>query len=121
MRMNKGYRWGVLRHTSSIIFGVFHYIGSRFCTIRWQPFCFKGWLSFGCNEHGCQIGNPGNDDDEGVKDEDRPDQQHHWKSLLYDQVATIMVANLAILADVIRVVRTKLRRDQTHVSRLFVL
>ena len=109
----------VLRQTSSIIFGVFHYIGSHFCTIRWQPFCFKGWLSFGCNGHGCQIGNPGNDN--GVEDEDRPDMQHHRKSLLYDQVATIMVANLAILADVIRVVRTKLRRDQTHVSRLFVL
>ena len=22
--------------------------------------------------------------DNGVKDGDRPDQQHHWKSLLYD-------------------------------------
>ena len=100
--------------------------------LHWKPLLydqvatifFKVWLSFRCKDHGCQIGNPGNDDDNGngAKDEDRPDQQHHWKSLLYDdQVATIMVANLAILADVIRVVRTKLRRDQTHVSRLFVL
>ena len=38
-------------------------------------------------------------------------QKHH-----YNQVGTIMLANLGILADVIRVVRTKLRRDQNHVK-----
>ena len=37
-------------------------------------------------------------------------------TIIYNQVGTIMLANLGILADVIRVVRTKLRRDQNHVK-----
>ena len=37
-------------------------------------------------------------------------------AIIYNQVGTIMLANLGILADVIRVVRTKLRRDQNHVK-----
>ena len=39
----------------------------------------------------------------------------------YDQVGAIMLANLAILADVIRVLRTKLRTDQNQVRTIMMM
>ena len=39
----------------------------------------------------------------------------------YDQVGAIMLANLAILADVIRVLRTKLRTDQNQVRTIMIM
>ena len=65
-----------------------------------------------------------NDNDYDDNGDDDDDIDHHHINHCHhnnqydsnnDQVATIMLANLAILADVIRVVRKKLQRDQNQV------